>query len=243
MANGMTFNGVASSTLSLEHCVPRISILPERIGSAITIQGRDGSFDFNNDSYAPRIVPVDCLLKASTEAELTNRIAAISVWLSGSGYLVFDSDTTKRWYAKVYSDGGRNFIPLATLFTVNFEAQPYAEDVTETTGAIGSAINYGSAIEFYPTIEITMTSAATSVRVTLTSTAEYVLVTDSIENADVISFNMATGLVTNNSVSCMDKVSIASLFFGVPTGTQTISVTTDGTYTAAIKYRKRYLYA
>jgi hypothetical protein len=31
--------------------------------------------------------------------------------------------------------------------------------------------------------------------------------------------------------------------FGIPPGTQTISITTTGTYTSSISYRKRYLYA
>ena len=241
---GMTFKSVASSTLYFDHCSPRIPLLPETNAVTTPITGRDGVYDFDRDSRATRPIPVDCLIKASTEAELITRLAAAAVWLSGSGWLVFDHDATKRWWAKVYQGVDQDRVPKAARFTVLFECYPYAEDVNATTGTIGTAQDYGSAVEFYPVITVTKSgSTATSLQVGIASTGKYVLVTDSIAAGDVLVFNMETGKVTKNGTACMSKVSLDSLFFSVPTGTQTISVTTTSTYTAAISYRKRYLYA
>jgi phage-related protein len=243
MKLGFTYNGVHSSTYGLLGS-PIIPVLPERRRSTVEIPGRDGTFDFNVDSYAPRIIAVECLAQAASRAALVTALAGAAAWLSGNGYLVFDHDTTKRWQAKVYTGIDPRHSPRAAQFTIMFEVQPFAEDVNATTGTIGTAQNYGSAIEFYPVITITKsgTSAAT-LQLALASTGELVLVTDTIAAGDVLVFDMATGKVTKNGVACMDKVSITSLFFGVPPGTQTISVTTTSTYTASISYRKRYLYA
>ena len=243
MTLGMTFNGVASSTYGVL-CAPRTPLLPEKRRTTIEVPGRDGTFDFGFDSYAPRIITVDCLIKATTRAALRTALAQVAVWLSGSGWLVFDHDTTKRWAAKVYNGIDLSRIPIAAQFSIDFEVQPFAEDVNATSGTIGTAQDYGSALEFYPVITITKSgTTATSLQVALASTGEYVLVTDSIVSGDVLVFDMATGKVTKNGVACMSKVGISSLFFGVPPGTQTISVTTTSTYTASISYRKRYLHA
>ena len=244
MANGMTFNDVTSQSLGLEYCVPRIPLLPDRRPSVVDIIGRDGTVDFQNDSYAPRQIPVDCLIESTSETNLAASLAKVAAWLSGSGYLVFDHDTTKRWSAKVYQMVEQERYPNVSRFTVLFDAQPYAEDVDETIGTIGTEQDYGSDVIFYPVIEVTLTGAASSVQVSLTSTGEYVLVeNDALAENDVLAFDMEKGLVTLNDSSCMSDVNISSLFFGVPPGLQTITVTTDGTYTATIAYRKRYLYA
>jgi predicted phage tail component-like protein len=229
--------------MHLDYAVPRIPLLPERRPSSMEIAGRDGKVDFANDSYAPRLIPVDCLLRASSDAELTARLADIAAWLSGTGYLIFDHDTTKRWTAKVYSGIDQNRIPKAAQFTVVFEVEPYAEDVTETEDTtLGSAEDYGSDVIFYPEIEITLGAVSTYVQVSLAA-GELVRVEDSFIADDVVLINMSTGKVTKNGSNCMDKVTLASLFFGVPTGSQTITVTAAGAHTETMTYRKRYLYA
>jgi stringent starvation protein B len=81
------------------------------------------------------------------------------------------------------------------------------------------------------------------VQASLVSTGEYVRIADTFANGDDVVINMATGKVTKNATLCVDKVSIASKFFGVPTGSQTIAITSDGFYIAAMDYTKRYMYA
>lgn len=240
---GMTFNNIASLPLHLARCAPLIPLLPEKNASTIEIPGRDGTVDFNNDSYKPRMIPVDCLMEtASSESELRGWLADVAVWLSGSGYLIFDHDTTKQWTAKVYQGIDLNRIPLTSQFIVIFECQPYAEAVAETTEAsIGSEVDYASDVEFFPKINITLNGDAEYVQVTLSATGEYVRIEKSMSSADVIAINMATGKATINGAAT--AVTKASNFFGVPTGTQTITVTATNTFTANMDYTKRYLYA
>jgi predicted phage tail component-like protein len=230
--------------MHLERCTPLIPLLPERSASRIVIPGRDGSVDFNRDSYLPRIIPVDCLLSASSEATIRSYLNDIAIWLTGRGKLIFDLDSAKQWYAKVYSGIEISHYPLARQFNVMFECQPYAEDVTETTDAtVDTEQDYGSDIIFYPVITVNITANTATLLVTLLSTGEYILITDSFVNGDEVIINMSTGKVTKNAAGCMDKVNILSTFFGVPPGDQTITVTADSTYTAVMAYRKRYLYA
>jgi predicted phage tail component-like protein len=240
----MTFSGVASSDLHFDYASPRIPLLPSKRPTTVEVAGRDGSVDFDNDSYTPRIIPVDCLIHASSKATLDGYMAAAAKWLSGSGYLVFDYDTTKQWYGKVYSIIDLDYaIPLYHRFTVYFECRPYAEDVTETTGAtIGVEDDYESDATFYPEINIALTDDAAFVQVTLSSTGQYVRIEDAaLANGDDIVIDMSTGKATVNDV--YHAVTIQSLFFGVPPGNQTITVTATSTFTASMDYRKRYYYA
>ena len=240
---GFTFNGVHSSTYGLTGS-PSIPLLPERRRSTIEIPGRDGTFDFQNDSYAPRIIMVQCLAKAATASELRTALAGAAVWLSGSGYLVFDHAPTRRWQAKVYAGIDLLRAPIAGQFTIAFEAQPYAEDTDAVTDTIGTAKDYGSQVLFYPVITITKgATTALAMQLTLASTSETILIADSIPEGTVIVIDMAAGKVTKNGVACMDKVNISSLFFGIPPGTQTINLTTTGAYSASMAYHRRYLYA
>lgn len=242
MSMGMSFNGAHSSTFNLS-CSPRIPLLPEKRKATIEIPGLDGTYDFNNDSYAPRIIPVDCMIKAADRAALRLLLAQIAVWLSGSGWLIFDHDTGKQWDAKVYSGIDLSKAPLAAQFTISYEAQPYAEDVNATVGTIGTVQDYGSLVPFFPVITVVMTGSAASVQVTHLASGKFIKITDSLVNGNVLVFDMSTGKVTKNGVSCMTKLSIDSLKFCVPPGSQTITVATNGTCTASISYRKRYLYA
>ena len=242
MSRGMTFNGVASSTLHFEYCSPRIPLLPDRRPTTIDLPGRDGTVDFENDSYTSRLIPVDCLMKATTDATLQERLAAAADWLSGSGYIIFDKDTTKRWKGKVYQGSDLARHPLASQFTVVFECQPFAEDVTEIDdAAVDVETDYESPVIFYPQITVTTGAASTSLQVSLTSTGQYGRITEALETDDIVIFDMSTGKVTVNDT--LTKVDITSLFFGVPTGDQTITVTADGAYSAVMAYRKRYRYA
>lgn len=239
----MTFNGVLSSSLNVTRCVPLIPLLPERTPNTMEIQGRDGYLDFGNDSYKARQIPVDVIVEATSESALVTRLAAVSKWLSGEGYLIFDYDSTKRWYGKVYSLIEMERYPLWVRFTVTFECQPWAEDVTATTDtSLGGVEDYGSDVIFFPTITVTLTADSDSVQVALTSTGEYVLLEEEgMVSTDVIVFDMATGKATLNGT--YHAVNILSKWFGIPTGSQTITITTDGTKTVSMSYRKRYFYA
>lgn len=238
-----SFNGISSSVYGIIG-YPRVSLVPERRKNKAEISGRDGSFDFGNDSYYPRPITMECMIKANNKAARDTALAEAAVWLSGSGPLILGRSNTKQWMAKVYSSIDLELAARTGRFTVVFEADPpFAEDVDDVVGTIGTEQDYGSPLEFFPVVTLSMTGSAPSVQVCLLSTGEYVLVNDSLENGDELVFDMGAGNVLKNGVTCKDKVNIASLYFGVPPGLQTITVTTDGTYTVSITYKRRYLYA
>lgn len=238
---GMTFNGVSSASLYLDYAVPVVPLLPRRTTSVQYMSGRDGLVDFGNDAYESRIIPVTCLLCASSEAQLAARMNDVAAWLSGSGKLLFDHDVTKRWDAKVYDIIPIERYPGIARFTVEFSCGPYAEDASLRTGTVGSAQNYGSDVPFYPVITVTLSASASYVQVTLGG--KFVRVQKSMSSGDVIAINMSTGKVTVNGSNVMAYVRADSQFFAVPTGTQTITVTATGGFTASMSYRRRYLYA
>ncbi len=242
MTTGMTFNGVHSSSFGLL-CSPRIPLLPAKRSSTISVAGRDGTYDFDQDSHETRKIPVDCLVKGSSRAALRALMDQMGAWLSGSGYLIFDHDTGKRWQAKVYEGIDPARAPIAAQFTVVFEAQPWPEDVNARTGTIGTAQDYGSPRPFAPVITTTITTGATWLQVTHLASGRYVRIEDTLAVGNVIAIDMNTGKVTKNGASIMTKVRIDSLFFTVPPGSQTITLTTDGAATATMSYRRRYLYA
>lgn len=241
---GMIFNGVSSSALHIEHASPIIPLLPQKRPTTIELPGRDGVFDFANDSYMPRLIQVDVLIEsAPSETELATWLSAVADWLSGSGTLIFDRSPTRQWTnAKAYQQIDMEHIPLTRMFSVFFEAEPWPEDTTEITNAtVDEVQDYGSEVVFFPTIKITLGAASNSLQVTLESTGKYVLISGPFTDGDVIVIDMAKGKVTVNGEA--HKVHINSEFFGVPPGGQKIIVTADGAYTAVMYYRKRYRYA
>lgn len=186
-----SFNGVDSSTYSLTG-TPREPLLGEKKSSTIEIPGRDGSYDFNLDSYRPKLIPVDCLVQSTTEAALTTLKEQIALWLSGSGWLIFSGTPTKRIWAKVYEQVDLTFIPLAAPFTVVFECQPYAESTTETTIALdNTATDYASKAKFYPELNLTLRKYTNSLANGDMSTTSNYTVTNLISNAGA--FENTTG--------------------------------------------------
>lgn len=238
---GFTLGSVHSSAHDII-CQSVRQIVPQRNVNEIEVPGRDGTFDFGNPTYQKRIFQLNCSFKGTSLANLRTRARAIAAWASAATTLQFDDDPGIFWTGRI-SDSAELASKIFTgRFPLIFSAQPYAEDVTATTGTIDAAQDYGSAVEFYPTITVTKSSStASSMQLTLLSTGELMLITDTIAAGDVLVFDMSTGKVAKNGTSCMSKLSIGSLPFGVPPGTQTITVTTTNTYTASISYRKRYL--
>jgi predicted phage tail component-like protein len=241
MTKGFTLNGVHSSTFGII-CKTVRRLLPARTLRETEIPGRDGTFDFGSPTWKKGGFSFTCSFINASMTDLRTQAHAIAAWAAAATTLIFDDDPGIVWTGRI-----SNAIDLANniflgQFTLTFDAQPYGEDVNTTTGTIGTAQDYGSGFEFYPVITVTKSgSTATSLQVMLASTGEFVRVVDSIASGDLLVFDMSTGKVTKNGIACMTKVSIDSLFFGVPPGNQTISVTTTSTYTASISYKKRYL--
>jgi len=133
--------------------------------------------------------------------------------------------------------------PHTARFSVVFECSTWADDVEAVAGTVDLAQDYGSQAPFAPVITVTLGAATESVQVTHTGSGRFVHVADAFAAGDVLVFDMSAGKVTRNGVTIMPKVSIDSVFFAVPPGLQTVTVTTDADYVASMTYRRRYYYA
>ena len=209
----ISFNGVSASSLGLvSHGRPQI--LPQKNKSKISIPRRDGAFYFDDDTYSVRNVQCNFYLKSATNAAFETAVAVVAYWLTGSGYLIL-SDATKRFSATVLNEiEFSQRTSTAGIFSVVFECQPFAEDVTALSEAItGSAIDFGTKAKTYPQIVLTMTGAASYVQVSHVESGKYVRITDTLAGTEEIIIDCATGKVTIDDVLNVDKVSIDSLFF------------------------------
>jgi hypothetical protein len=173
-------------------------------------------------------------------------LSAAALWLMGEGALVLGRDTTKQWAnAKVYNQPDLRHIGKNVRFPIVFECSPpWLEDTEDQAGVVDAATDYGSQLPFCPVITVTKTGdPATTLQVSLLSTGEYMLLSTALVADDVVVFDMGTGKVTLNDALVNDSLLIGSMPFTVPAGEQTITVATQSTYTAAMSYRRKYVYA
>lgn len=75
---------------------------PELSRREIIIPGKDGSYDFGDNTYRNRLIRLELgLLGDYTPAELRQKIRDVSFWLDGKGKLVFDDEPDLYYEAKV----------------------------------------------------------------------------------------------------------------------------------------------
>lgn len=126
---------------------------------------------------------------------------------------------------------------VTLTFTCN-DPTLYDDVITTYTNAQGTTkLNSGS-LPTPPIITIRNAGTGTDLKITETSTGDFVHITDTIINTDVIVFDMVRGSVRKNDILIMDKVSILSDFFPILPGNFRIN-TTRGTMT--ISFRRRWI--
>ena len=103
-------------------------LLPALNKREIAIPGKQGTYDFSENTYANRIISVLIQYVGSSFNDLRLRARDIAAWLSQTSYkeLIFDDEPDKYYLAKIYGDVGlENFFRLGKA-TINFECQPFA---------------------------------------------------------------------------------------------------------------------
>lgn len=106
-------------------------LLPPARRSEVVIPGRDGSYDFSDDTYDNIIIPVVIQYADETFEDLRTRARRIAVWLRQASYkpLVFTDEPDKYYLGKIYDAVSmEKIVNLAPgeIATVNFECQPFA---------------------------------------------------------------------------------------------------------------------
>jgi len=103
-------------------------ILPTLRKRELTIPGRHGVYDFGDNTYDNRIIPVSIKYVGTTFNDLRLRARDIAAWLSQTSYkeLIFSDEPDKYYLAKIYDPVGlETFFRLGKAI-VKFECQPHA---------------------------------------------------------------------------------------------------------------------
>ena len=111
-------------------------LLPAKRKQEIRIPGRNGTYDFGDNTYENVIIPVLIQCIADDFPELRTRARTIAAWLSQDVYkpLVFTDEPDKYYLAKIYdSVSFDKIVELAPgeLSTINFECSPLAYSIDE----------------------------------------------------------------------------------------------------------------
>jgi predicted phage tail component-like protein len=128
---GFTFCGKHSSQFNIGVRSVDRSAIPERRNNEVIIPGRDGTVDFDQNTYGKRVISVTiALVKNKSYPELRQMVRKIAGWLSDKGPLIFDDEPNLSYRASVYGYAGIDqFVGLpAGIVDITFECQPFAED-------------------------------------------------------------------------------------------------------------------
>lgn len=109
-------------------------LLPTKRKNEVTIPGRNGTYDFSDDTYENVVIPVLVQYIDETFEDSRTRARAIAAWLSQASYspLVFTDEPDKYYLAKIYDaaslDAIVDLVPGGKA-TVNFECHPMAYSI------------------------------------------------------------------------------------------------------------------
>lgn len=121
-------------------------ILPALRPRKLIIPGKDGAWDFGNNTYEELPLPIDCtIVEPLDDVSLTR---AIAIWLSKKGKLIISDEPEKYYMGRVYETFTPDIIGPAGKFTLNFICDPFAYSISETTDEIllGDDIPLGNSV-------------------------------------------------------------------------------------------------
>ncbi len=234
-------NGTPSTDYNITVSGVQRPLLPARTPREITVPGYPGTYDFGNPNIGKREYKITCHFEPMTGKTLVETAQAIALWLISATSMILEDQPDIAWTGYVLSNVDLDNMVALGRFSFSFVAQPYGEDVEETTGIINVAQDYGSALPFAPLIIIELAEATNSLQVQLISTGQFVRIEGALAADDIIVFDMTRGLVTHNGLSVMPLVSLDSQFFRVPPGEQLILTTPASGLTGQIIYKRQYL--
>ena len=155
MRNGFTFKERHSSEFGVTVKTKSRPIRPAVKSFTMNLPYRDGEYDFSaantdeREHYENRIFTVSISVTADDLALLQDKICALSLWLSGSGDLIFDDIPLSVWKARISDEilympehGGKN-----AVIEVSFVTEPFSECTFGTEGPLlGDPLPLGSQI-------------------------------------------------------------------------------------------------
>lgn len=139
-----TFNGQTS--VDNDIIVTRIQrpILPTLRRRKLVIAGKDGAWDFGNNTYEESQILVECeLINPLSKRAL---IRALALWLSEKGQLSFSDEYDKYYAGRLYDTFTEEIDGVVGRFALTFEVDPFAYSILKTTDEVllGDDIPLGS---------------------------------------------------------------------------------------------------
>lgn len=133
---GFTFNGKHSDLFGIRVKSANRAAKPEKRVYRTVIGGRDGTYDFTDNTFSNIIITLEC---DYTGPDSSGAARELALWLSGPGELVIDGDSGKIYNACLYSE-----IPLTqtfytSRFTLAFECFPFAMSLPKQVSAVVTA--------------------------------------------------------------------------------------------------------
>jgi predicted phage tail component-like protein len=141
-----TFNGEKASDKNIIVNSIIRPILPTLRPRKMTIPGKDGTWDFGNNTYDEQIVRVVCTMLRPFKIQ--DQIRDIARWLSQKGNVVFSDEPDKYYTGRIYSEITQNIMGSQGQFVIPFICDPHAYSLVKTTDEIllGSDISLGANI-------------------------------------------------------------------------------------------------
>ena len=130
---GFTFNNTHSSQY---HAVLRSvdrTTLPPLKRRQLTLPGKHGAYDFENNTYENRTIDIEVFVKASSLQQLRSRIRALAAWLKNKGQIKFDDEPDKFYTGRIYTQTPLNQLSTNGIVPLTFECEPFAYSETNTT--------------------------------------------------------------------------------------------------------------
>ncbi len=200
---------------------PTISKAQKRI-EQYSVPYRNGFLSVDTGVYDPFIVSIECHAKEDADFD------EIKAFLDGYGTLSFDG-------LREYTAIVKNAIEFSKAhhfkrFPVQFEVNPIAHDITETTfSGTGTLTINDATYEMWPTLTIV---ASGDVSITFNNETFYL---DDASGTYIL--DCENKIITNNDVNASGDM--RGNFPSLKVGTNTIS--TSGTVSITTKYKKAYL--
>ncbi len=144
MRNGFKFKNCHSSELGVTVRTKSRPIRPAEKSFTIDLPARDGVYNFSaanpwgREMYDGRVFIVTVNVFADNLFEMQNKLSKISLWLEGSGDLIFDDMPLTVWHARVSDEiiympenNGKN-----AVLEVSFTAEPFGFCIFDTDGPL-----------------------------------------------------------------------------------------------------------
>lgn len=255
MLYGFTYNGVNSNDMGVFARRTRHSILPPMLSRTIQVPKRPGLWYIRTD-LGPRWIQVDIAVLADSPEDLRQKVRALASWLNpakGPQALSFDNEPDKTYYAVLDEGGGggsgsqaTDITQLVTLGqgTLTFLCpDPYAYGAETSVAFVSDTAtpNVDGTAETWPRIEVTFTATATQFSVTHTQTGRAVILDNVFNAGDTLVIDCAKQLVQVNGVASMASLDLASDFFTLTPGSQTLQISPTGVCSATVYWTPRWL--